>query len=266
MLKFVCKLRTAPPLLCALLTLSAAEAQVRIASLNIATKHGSEFLQAIRSEPDLRKASILLLQEVVDSPHEHVAEEIAAALGLHVAFARAFQLNVQYAEGVAILSRYPLVETEILRLPVTNLHIGTTARIALLATVAGPSGRIRVINTHLDDRLNEPSERRQLAPIWESAARFTGPCVAGGDFNTSNIWWIGHLFPIPGLQNQRATLKKEMARRGFTTPLGPGPATFHLPGMKLDWIYLRGLESLDSGVTPIRFSDHNSVWVTVREK
>jgi endonuclease/exonuclease/phosphatase family metal-dependent hydrolase len=241
-----------------------AQAEMRIASLNIAVKHGSRVIEEIKNQPDLRKTDILLLQEVVDGQGDHVAGEIASALGLDVVFAPAFQLNAQYAEGLAILSRYPPGPTETIRLPRNDLHIGTTPRIALAATVESPTGRMRVINTHLDDRINNASERRQLAPLWENARRFIGPCVIGGDFNTGNFLWGAHLFPVPGLQNQRAMVKNEMAERGFTTPLGSGPATFHLLGLKLDWIYLRDLSVADSGVTPIRFSDHNAVWVTVR--
>jgi len=241
-----------------------AQAQMRIVSLNIATRHGPRLLDAIRNQPELRKADILLLQEVVDSPRDHVTDQIASVLDLHGEFASAFQANREYAEGLAILSRYPLRQTELIRLPITNLHIGTTPRIALVSTVEAPLGRIRVINTHLDDRLNDADEPRQLAPVWEVASRFKGACVIGGDFNTSNIWWGIHLFPVPGLQHQRAEVRREMAEHGFATPLGSGPATYHLPGLKLDWIYLRGLQAADSGVTPIRFSDHNSVWITVR--
>jgi endonuclease/exonuclease/phosphatase family metal-dependent hydrolase len=253
-------------LVCTLLLCGCAvQAEIRIVSLNIAGKHGSQFLDAIRSQPYLRRADVLMLQEVVDNPHDHVTHEIASALDLHSEFARAFQLNPEYAEGVAILSRYPLVRTDTIRLPIDDLHVGTTPRIALVATIESPLGRIRVINTHLDDRINEAAERRQLAPIWENAARFAGPCVIGGDFNTSNVWWGTHLFPVPGLQHQGAMVRREMAKRGFTTPLGSGAATFHFPGLRLDWIYLRDLRAADSGVMPIRFSDHNSVWVAVRE-
>lgn len=44
----------------------------------------------------------------------------------------------EYAEGLAVLGRLPLPETEMNPLPVTNLHIGTTPRIALAATVETP--------------------------------------------------------------------------------------------------------------------------------
>ena len=59
----------------------------------------------------------------------------------------------------------------------------------------------------------------------------------------------------------REMVDQEMQRHGFRTPLGSGPGSLHFLGLKLDWIYLRGLRALGSGVTPISFSDHNSVWV-----
>jgi endonuclease/exonuclease/phosphatase family metal-dependent hydrolase len=250
--------------LCAVLCACLAQAEMRITSLNIAKRHGPEILNGIENQPDLRNTDVLLLQEIVDSPRDHLAVKIASALGLKVVFAPAFQLDREYSEGLAILSRYPLGPTDLIPLPRINLHIGTTPRIALAATMESPAGRIRVINTHLDDRINNDPKRRQLAPIWEDARRFTGPCVIGGDFNTGNFWWSLHLFPVPGRQNQAAMLNHEMALHGFSTPLGSGPATFHLFGLKLDWIYLRGMSAAESGVTPIRFSDHNAVWVMVR--
>ena len=76
--------------------------------------------------------------------------------------------------------------------------------------------------------------------------------------------WISHLIPIPGLQCLRGMVTTEMEQRGFRTPSGRGPGTPHLFWLKLDRIYLRGISASDSGVAPIHFSDHNSVWVLVR--
>ena len=215
-------------------------------------------------QPDLQKADVILLQEVVDSPRYHVASEIGSALGLKVLFSPAFQLNRQFVEGLAILSRYPLSASDVIRLPRNDLHFHTRTRIALAVTVETPSGPLRVIDTHLDDRINSEDKRQQLAHIWPDTSSFKGPCIIGGDFNNGNFWWTSHLLPLPGLQSQRSMVTREMAEHGFKTPLGSGPATFHLFGLKLDWIYLRGVRAIDSGVTPIPFSDHNSVWVTIR--
>jgi endonuclease/exonuclease/phosphatase (EEP) superfamily protein YafD len=36
--------------------------------------------------------------------------------------------------------------------------------------------------------------------------------------------------------------------------------TFDHLGLKLDWIFMKELKVLESGVQPIRFSDHHAVW------
>jgi endonuclease/exonuclease/phosphatase family metal-dependent hydrolase len=236
---------------------------MRIASLNIAKQYGPKLLKKIVEQPDLRRADVLLLQEVVDSPENHIAAEVASALGFQVLFAPAFQLNPKFKEGLAILSRYPLRDSQVIHMPVNDLHFHTRIRIGLAATVESPTGPVRIVDTHLDDRINNGAKRRQLAQIWPDVAQFTGPCIIGGDFNVGNFLWISHLLPIPGFQSQRAMLNREMAAHGFKTPFGGGPATFHLFGLKLDWIYLRGINAIGSGVIPIDFSDHNSVWVSI---
>jgi endonuclease/exonuclease/phosphatase family metal-dependent hydrolase len=250
-------------LVCGVCCLAAAPANIRIASLNLAKQWNPSVVEEIRKQADLRRADILLLQEVVDGEQGHVAPAVASMLGLQVVFAKAFRLNEQFDEGLAILSRYPVSARKVLPLTHNSLHFHTRIRIALAATVESPMGAIRVVDTHLDNRINEEEKRAQLEGIWEETGRYAGRFIVGGDFNTGNFLWISHVLPLPGLQDQRGLVERDMKQHGFTTPLGAGPATLHFPGLKLDWIYLRGLRALDSGVTPIGFSDHNSVWVTV---
>jgi endonuclease/exonuclease/phosphatase family metal-dependent hydrolase len=248
-----------------LLWCGASQAQMRIASLNIAKKYGPNVLAEIGRQSDLRKADVLLLQEVVDGEPSHMAAEIGRALGLNAVFEPAFQLNAQFMEGLAILSRYPIGCATAVRLSHNKLHFHTRKRIVIAATVASPQGPVRIVNTHLDNRINRNAKRAQLREVLALSDGFEGPCVIGGDFNSANFLWISHLLPIPGVQSLRAVVEREMEPRGFTTPLGSGPGTLHFLGLKLDWIYLRGLTARESGVTPIAFSDHNSVWVTIRQ-
>ena len=236
-------------------------AEMRIASLNLEKKYGPKLVAEIGNEPDLRAADILLFQEIVDGPESHVAEQVAAALGMHAVFAPAFRLNGRFEEGLAILSRYPLADKTVTGLPHNSLHFHTRIRVVLAATAETPLGPVRIVNTHLDNRINAAAKRRQLDGVWETADKYHGACIIGGDFNSANFFWISHLLPIPGVQSLNRLLREGMARRGFTTPLGKG-GTLHFMGLKLDWIYLRGLTANSSGVTPISFSDHNSVWVT----
>lgn len=247
----------------ALLCCGAVHAEMRIASLNIAKKYGPGLVSAISNHPELRRADILLLQEVVDGPKGHVASDVAKAMGMKYVFEPAFRLNADFDEGLAILSRYPIGAPGVTRLPHNSLHFHTRKRIVLSAMIATPAGPLRVINTHLDNRINAGAKSAQLAGIWRALGNETGPAIIGGDFNSSNFKWVSHLLPIPGVQSLNALVKSQMAAHGFTTPLGKGKGTEHFLNLRLDWIYLRGLRVTGSGVTPIPFSDHNSVWVAV---
>jgi endonuclease/exonuclease/phosphatase family metal-dependent hydrolase len=238
-------------------------AQLRIASLNIAKKSGPELIENLSTQPELRKADIILLQEVIDTPRSHVAQEAARAIGMQVAFAPAFDLRPGVQEGLAILSRYPLSSQTVLSLARNRLHFKNRIRIALAVTVQTPAGAVRVIDVHLDNRINSDRKREQLADLWPEADRTKSPVIIGGDFNTGNFHWVSHVVPIPEADHQLDAVLSEMRVHGFETTLGGGPATYHIPGQRLDWIFSRGLAPGESGVTPIRFSDHNSVWMLV---
>ena len=247
----------------AFFAVSSAPAQIRIASLNIAKKTGPELIEHLRTQPDLQKADILLLQEVIDTPQSHVAQEAARAMGMQAAFAPAFDLRPGVTEGLAILSRYPLSSQKVVDLARNRLHFKNRIRIALAVTAETPAGLIRIIDVHLDNRINSDRKREQLAGIWPEVDQTKGPVAVGGDFNTGNFYWVSHVLPVPEADHQRATVLSEMQQHGFATTLGGGPATYHIPGQLLDWIFVRGMAAAESGVTPIRFSDHNAVWMMV---
>lgn len=248
-------------MLCAVCSCAYA-AGIRVASLNLDKKFGPGIVSKIAAQDDLRRADVLLLQEIVDGPESRVAAEVAAKLGLHSAFEPAFQLDSRFVEGLAILSRFPMSAPDMTRLSHNDVHFHTRKRIVMAVTVETPNGPVRIVNTHLDNRINQSAKLVQLKEVQLFIGSYTGPCIIGGDFNTGNFRWYSHVLPVPGVQSLNAVLDKSMREQGFQTPLGAGPGTLHFLGLKLDWIYLRGLTALDSGVTPIDFSDHNSVWVT----
>jgi len=251
--------------LAACLSSAAADEPVRIASLNLDKKTGLELVARLSAEPDLRKASILLLQEVVDSPRFHVAEQVAKSLGMGFVFAKAFTLEGDTDEGLAILSRYPISGHHSVRLARNQLHFKNRIRIALLSDIVMPWGRTQVICIHQDNRINQEEKIRQLDDLWPAISP-NGPAILGGDFNTGDFYWISHFVPIPQAQHQREAVIEDARRHGFVTNLGGGPATYHIPGQRIDWIFARNLKPVDSGVTPIHFSDHNSVWMTVQPR
>jgi endonuclease/exonuclease/phosphatase family metal-dependent hydrolase len=238
---------------------------VRIASLNLDKKSGPELIAQLATQPDLRKADILLLEEVVDSPRFHVAQQAAKALNFHYVFAKAFTLEGDTDEGLAILSRYPLGSHHVVPLARNTLHFKNRIRIALVAEISPPWGRTQVICIHQDNRINQEEKIRQLDGVWPAISS-GGPAILGGDFNTGDFYWLSHVIPIPQAQHQREAVLEDARKHGFITILGSGPATYHIPGQRIDWIFVRALKSVDSGVTPIHFSDHNSVWMTVARR
>src|SRR5580658_5186468 len=104
-----------------------------------------------------------------------------------------------------------------------SLHFHTRKRIVMAVTAENPDGPMRIVNTHLDNRINRDAKREQLREIEQFLAGYDGRCILGGDFNSANFFWISHLVPIPGVQSLRALTNQEMGPRGFTTPLGSGP-------------------------------------------
>lgn len=105
---------------------------------------------------------------------------LARLLGYHLAFGPAGD----QVWGDAILSRWPLSDVESTRLPAYDSLTGAQA---LAATIASPSGDVRVISTHIQpDADGEDPTLRQTQDVARLAQEAKGdslPVVVGGDFN-----------------------------------------------------------------------------------
>jgi endonuclease/exonuclease/phosphatase family metal-dependent hydrolase len=203
----------------------------------------------------------VLLQEVAGQTKEtNVAEALAARLGYHaVAFSSSPAAPNQ---GLAILSKHTLDDIKIIPLKRYNLRFHSRVRFAVAATAATPNGPIRVWNAHLDSRIGSRERMEQVSPILDDARRFQGRGLIGGDFNTTWFQWVLHVLPSrPGMK-QVASLRATFENAGFQTPLRNDLVTYPFLGQHLDWIFSRGLEPTNSGVTPVEFSDHHAVWAT----
>lgn len=241
-------------------------------------------LALLRDEPRLRDADILLLSEVdwgmARSSNRHVARDLAADLSLGYVFGiefleltkgEALELEAQgentwSLHGNAILSRVPLRNPRLLRLPrFCSWAEGAQARIggrmALLAELETEGGTVTVSSTHLEVRTTPEGRRQQFLPVIEELRRVPN-VVVGGDLNTATIdtgqmeqimaliqyleedpQRLRHPEPYePLLAEVRAAgfLVDELNVAGETTniPLGiPDPRIW----TKLDWIFARGL-------------------------
>ena len=67
------------------------------------------------------------------------------------------------------------------------------------------------------------------------------PLIIAGDFNTYEHYWLLHAIPLPFLGRQGTALERDMAQHGLVSALARG-ATHDAPSMRLDRVFLRGLE------------------------
>jgi endonuclease/exonuclease/phosphatase family metal-dependent hydrolase len=227
--------------------------EITVVTLNMAKETSAAKISVeLRSIPALRDADVYLLQEVARG----TAAPVAAALGLKAA---------QAPEGpeirdleLAILSRYPLREVRVRALGRYDLMFHTRVRYALSATVETPWGRVRIVDTHLDTRLNAADRLAQLEGALAEAAG--GPAVIGGDFNSNPFFWIGHVMPLVGMPTQASRVEAYMRGRGFQSAIPRSATTFDYLGMHLDWVWVRGMRGLGWQVFPLKFSDHHACW------
>jgi endonuclease/exonuclease/phosphatase family metal-dependent hydrolase len=256
-------------LLLILTACTAPAAELSVVSLNLdREQNATRIVQELNRTPGFGDADFYLLQEVVrpEKSATGVADEWAAKLGYRVEFQPAFSPSPGLIEGLAILSRFPLTQREVMHLAHYDLRFRTRSRIGLAVTADTPLGRVRIVDVHLDSRLNVWERETQLRPLAEKASQFDAPVIFGGDFNTSDMRWIGHTLPMPFLDNQRQTIRGMMARFGFTTPFAASRATHDLLGLQLDWIFLKGFESTATRIQPVKFSDHHAIRATIKPR
>jgi endonuclease/exonuclease/phosphatase family metal-dependent hydrolase len=223
-----------------------------------------EIVEPIAAWIDERAIDVLFLQEV-GQEHGDGAAFMAALrerLGLSYAYAPATPFENGHMQGLAIVSRYPLTKVNAQPLEYNHLRFRRRCRIALGATISTPGGPIRVTNVHLDTRINSSRRIEQLTPAVEALDVFEGPQIIGGDFNTLNIKWFDSMWPIPLAEHQGHAVREELERAGFGTPFGDTRPTFKFMGLplKLDWLYLRRLETREVGVDDVPLSDHRGIW------
>jgi len=239
---------------------------LRVVTFNV--HFGADVLglaRAIRSNPRLIRADVLLLQEIESHPGDNRAAKLAETLNLNLVYAPA-RIEGDGTHGLAILSRYPLADLEVLRLEQYDLGFrAIRRRIAVAATVQLPGRTVRVYNVHLDTRLTPEERLRQLAPVVAEALKQPA-AIIGGDFNT--ITAVTSLLPfvplpVPGF-SQATGLDAYMHGKGFATPFAGIGRTHRFP-MRLDAVFARGLEveGFDKE-TSVDVSDHFPLWVDVR--
>lgn len=219
--------------------------RLRIVSFNIEfARHIEESIALLRSEPELRDADILLLQEM-DAPG---TARIAEALGFHWIYSPATLHPRSHREfGNAILSRYPLSQSGRVNLPHDG-RFGRTHRIAVAATADIVGTPVRIYSVHMATRIEiTPGQRNdQMRAVLADADRWNSRVILGGDLNDRAPSFVA-------------------VERGYTWLTDEMPRTT-ISG-RLDHLFVGGLPTTpwSAGTVPDArgASDHRPIWATL---
>src|SRR5574338_470410 len=245
---------------------STAPTELKVISYNIRWRSGEDLealIKLLQEDPEIGGASILALQEVdrhkKRTGHNNTAKMIADALGMHYAWAAPRVANPTDEEetGVAIMSIYPL--SDVRRIVLPNPGPGKRRRVALGATVEMHNRRWRVYSAHAETRITIGKKLEQYKAVLDDLSRFPAdiPAIVMGDFNT----WE---------PNVDGKVRRLFSNAGLKTPFGD-QSTFRrkvlfVPiELKLDWVWLRGLEAGTFGIDrKVEVSDHWPLWTNVK--
>jgi endonuclease/exonuclease/phosphatase (EEP) superfamily protein YafD len=221
---------------------------LRVVTFNIAQARQIELaLTLLRSDSQLRKPDLLLLQEMDADGVERIARELRLN---YVYFPSAVHPETGRQFGTSILSPWPLGEPRKIVLP--HASFGTRIRRAATSAVVHRGDlRIRAYAVHLSapGAIDDDERREQVQTLVDDAVRESGPVVIAGDFNSRQV----------------GTWFREAGFLWLTDRL---PGTAHGLGFwwSFDHVFVRGLRP--AGQTPAAgvvdadgISDHRAVWV-----
>jgi endonuclease/exonuclease/phosphatase family metal-dependent hydrolase len=222
-------------------------------------QRGEERLQQFLQLVQDHQADLLILQEVWGTRRYQVHAWLAERLAMNAVYVRTNgdYLQIGFEEGLAILSRYPLLPkgSKILR---SSLH-PFARRQALAATVKTPGGDLLAVSTHLS--ISPWCNRRQVQELIEWVEKQSSHAIIGGDFNA------------PETASRIALLKQRwMDTLRHVHPVHADPTTHQIAvpfvgklRLRLDYLFLYQKEKLwqilNAGKEArYSFSDHAAVW------
>jgi len=174
-----------------------ADPALRIVTFNI--KFSREIDRAIelfQKNHDLQNPDIIALQEMNNAG----VDRIARALGMsYVYYPAAFHPQGSGDFGNALLVKGTIESDHKLILPHTS-RIRHMLREAVVADVVVDGIRLRAYSVHLETpfQISASDRRDQARAILQDAARYPGPVVIAGDFNSRDV--VGDTFGNAGFQ------------------------------------------------------------------
>ncbi|HSO37236.1 MAG TPA: endonuclease/exonuclease/phosphatase family protein [Labilithrix sp.] len=158
----------------------------RAATLNIWSRFGpwEQRLPGIRAGLRMLAPDVIGLQEVLRFPELDQAALVSAGLGYEIAWGLSSD-NHGFPTGNAILSKWPIIRSEVIPLPDGG---SDEQRSVVFAELASPFGKIPFFCTHLNWKLHHGHVRQlQVKALTEAVARLAPedgfPPIVVGDFN-----------------------------------------------------------------------------------
>jgi len=198
----------------------------------------------------LQQADFILLQEMDEAGIEAMARALEYNF---IYFPASVHTHHNKDFGNAILSPWPLVDPQKVRLPHRNPK-NQQMRIAVGGRVTIGDFDIPVYSTHTETVWLGPQKRQeQLETLLRDIGEDSQLVIVGGDFNTFTAQSI-------------TDLEREFAQVGLErVSRGAGHTFEHSNfGFTLDHIFARGFAVIDSGVwADTKASDHFPLWATL---
>jgi endonuclease/exonuclease/phosphatase family metal-dependent hydrolase len=153
-------------------------------------------IELFQKNRDLQNPDIIALQEMNNAG----VDRIARALGMsYVYYPSAFHPQAAGDFGNAILVKGTIESDHKLLLPHPS-RFRHLLRCAVAADVVADGRRLRVYSVHLETpfQISASDRRDQARAIVDDAARYPGPVVVAGDFNSRDV--VGDAFGAAGFQ------------------------------------------------------------------
>jgi endonuclease/exonuclease/phosphatase family metal-dependent hydrolase len=205
------------------------------------------------------RSDIVMLQEVDNRTRRSGGVDQLSRLRELTGFHGVFGKTIDYdggEYGIGILSRWPITSWRLIQLPVEIADSAARARYeargALAATIADPSGNIRVVNTHLDASRSDSNRVQQANALifFANAQRDSGFTILGGDLNSEPTSRVAELFATNGWKDLYNDCG---SANGFSFPANE-------PVKRIDYLYIKGRMSCKSAaVLDTQASDHRPV-------
>jgi endonuclease/exonuclease/phosphatase family metal-dependent hydrolase len=207
-------------------------------------------------------ADMVLLQEVDRGTGRSGKVDQPGVLARRTGFAVAFGKTLDYdggEYGIAILSRWPIANDTLMRLPVEPPQRRSGGsyepRGAQRIVAHAPNGDVAAVNTHLDASREDYYRRQEIRPVLALAAGATLPLLVGGDFNSTPESDVQVDVRSAGLRDAWLECGRG---EGLTYPADT-------PVKRIDYLFLTGTATCNRAeVLETTASDHRPLLVTVR--